>query len=174
MMVLRKAGAGFDYLLNILALLAAILIIVVWAIVCSEIILRYFLGRPLIWAVEVSEYILLYITFLGTAWVLRREGHVSVDAVTDFLKPRSQAMVNTITSSLGVILCLALFWFSMVTTWDFFQRGVYSADTVLKVPLFLVYGIIVPGSFLLFVQFLRRTFKYLRSWRMTASEEQRS
>ena len=75
-----KVSHAFDWIIGFLAFLAATLIILVMLLVGMEIVLRYG-GSPMAWAFEVTEYCLLFITFLGTAWVLRNERHVTMDLV---------------------------------------------------------------------------------------------
>ena len=72
MKLLAKFGAIFDRLLDVVSILACILLVFIMLSVCAEVVLRYFLGSPLIWVIEISEMNLLYITFLAIAWVLRR------------------------------------------------------------------------------------------------------
>jgi TRAP-type C4-dicarboxylate transport system permease small subunit len=141
--------------------------------VVYEVVMRYFLGRPTIWVVELSEYSLLFITFLGATWVLRREGHVKLDLVLGRLNPRTQVLLNIITSVLSAAICLALLWYSAEVTWDHFQSG-WIRPKVLNIPSAYILVIIPVGSLLLFIQFLRRSYEYLRSWRGLRDKEQRN
>jgi len=161
---LAKASAIFDRILDILVFLACVLLMSAVALVASDVVSRYFFHRPIIWSVEITEYSLLYITFLGTAWLLREEGHVKVDVVLNELNPKNQNLVNIITSILGAMVCLVIAWYGAEITLDHFQRGIPAIE-ILHTPYFIILGIIPVGSFLLFIQFLRRTHKYLKDWR---------
>jgi len=134
--------------------------------------MRYFLNRPTVWTVEVTEYALLFLTFLGAAWVLKNEGHVRRDAVLNRLNPINRALLLTITSAIGAIVCLVLFLVTAESTYDVFQRGVHIAS-VLEPPKALILGVIPIGSFLLFIQFLRMARGNLRSWRASRNEAKR-
>ncbi|MFC2047546.1 TRAP transporter small permease, partial [Chloroflexota bacterium] len=125
------------------------------------------------WVIEVGEYGLLYMSFLGAAWVLRREGHVKMDLVLNRLKLRSQVLLNVITSILGAIVFLIVTWYSAHFTWDLFQLG-YIVDAYLDPPKWPIMAIIPVGSFLFSIQFLRRSYGYLRNWRASSNKEQRS
>ena len=159
-----KAGTIFDHVIKSLTWLACALILLAILAVSVGVVMRYFFNCPIVWVLEICEYILLYIVFLGTAWVLREEGHVKVSFLVDRLSPKTQAMVNVITSILGIAGCLALSIYGTQVTWDYFQRGVPTLE-FLKLPKFLVLMIIPIGSSLLTVQFLRRSYGYLRTWR---------
>ena len=164
MKLLRHIMAAFDTTIHILIYLSIGLLVFAWVSVCAEIVMRYFFNHPLVWVVEICEYILLYITFLGSTWLLKNEGHVVIDIVPVFLGPRNEAMLNIITSILGAISCFALSWFAAQSTWDLFLRGVYDLK-FLETPLAFVLAPIPIGSFLLSIQFLRRAHNYMERWR---------
>ena len=172
--LVTRVNSIFDRIIEILVVFAGILLISMMVIVCLEVVLRYFFGRPTSWAVEISSIILLYIPFLVAAWVLRREGHVKMDLVLSHLDPKSQSLVNIITSIfIGAIICLLLTWYGVAVTWDHYQAG-YVTATVLRLPKWPILAVIPVGSFLLFIQFLRRTYNYLTNRRALGSKEQGS
>lgn len=124
----RKFSAIFDGTIGAGAILAAVILAFVVIAVSFEIAMRYFLNRPQVWVVEIVEYCLLFVTFLGAAWVLKREGHVKMDIVLDWLKPGNRAVVNAITSIIGAFIFLAIAWYGVLTTWDNFVRGFWIAS----------------------------------------------
>lgn len=172
MRLLEKGIAIFDRVIGILAFLACILVVYVMLSVDVEITMRFFTGRAQLWVVEVCEYLLLLITFLGAAWVLKREGHVKMDIVLTRLEPRTQTILNIVTSIIGAIVCLVIVWYGAAVTWENYQKGTvfYKAVGFPKAP---IMGIIPIGCFLLFIQFVRRTRGYLENWRELRGQEQR-
>ncbi len=173
MKLLAKVGAAFDQTIGSLAIFAGVLTILMMLSVCTDIVLRYFLNRPITGVLEITEMAIVAVTFLGAAWLLKREGHVRIDVVIDRLSPSSQALLNSITSIVGVITCLTLAWYSANLAVDHFQRGV-TTFTVLRIVTFPRFIIIAVGSFLLSMQFIRRSYGYLRSWRsLTETENKR-
>ena len=161
---LIKVTAIFDRTTAVLVILAGVLIIFIMFAICTEIVMRDFLNRPQTWVIEISEYTLLWITFLSAAWLLKGEWHVKMDMLLNRLNPGNQAVLNIITSVVGAGVCLALGWYSGEVTWDHFLRGV-SEQAMVDIPKAPIMAIIPIGSFLLFIQFLRRTYSYLRGWR---------
>jgi TRAP-type C4-dicarboxylate transport system permease small subunit len=172
MKLIAKVTNIFDRTIDLLAILAIVLLIFTMLSVSGQVIMRYSLERSAFWIIEVNEYALLYITFLGTAWVLKREGHVKMDVVLNRLTPGTQSLLYITTSILGAIICLLLTWYGAKVTWEHFQIGYY-IPTLLKPPKFLILAIIPVGSFLLFIQFLRRTYGFLRS-RTTSQDQEQS
>jgi len=150
----------FDNILNIMAAIGMIILIFMMLVVCYEVVTRYFFGRGTVWVIEFSEYALLYITFLGTAWVLRREGHVEMDLITIRLNQNTQIIVKGVVSVLSALLCLAFTWFGAVVALDHLRRGMQQ-PTLVAPPDFPLLVVIPIGFFLLFIQFLRRAYKYL-------------
>jgi C4-dicarboxylate transporter DctQ subunit len=163
-----RVGTIFDGILNVFALLSALLLAFIMLSICLEVVMRYFLNRPLVWVIEMSEYALLYITFLGTAWLLRREGHVTVDVLLVRLNPKSQAALGLFSSIIGIAISLVLIWYGSEVTWDHYQRGIFK-PTVLQFPTAPILAIIPIGSMILAMQFIRRGYLFLRKWREDAS-----
>jgi len=172
MKLITKAANIFDRLNNCLALMAIVLLVFLMLSITYNVATRYFLGLVTKGLFETWEYTLLYIPFLGAAWLLKRDGHVSVDIVIDYLQPRARAILKTITSGLGAVVCLVLAWFGTQVTWQSFQAG-YQIRGELYTPEFVILMIIPIGSFLLFIQFLRKTYRYLAGWRVIPDKEQR-
>jgi len=162
--LLTKGSAVFDYIIGSLAYLAAAILTFIMLSVCWDVTARAAWGQPLAWELEFSEYGLLYITFLGAAWVLKNERHVIVDIVLTQFNPRTRALLNVATSILGAIICLFLTWYGWDVSWEHLVKGYYQ-PTPIEPPDFPIFVIIPIGSFLLFIQFLRRTYKHLGNWR---------
>jgi len=171
MKLVTKATAIFDRIIGLLALLAALILVFTMLSVGAEVVARYFLGSPIRWVVEITEYLLLFMTFLATAWVLKGEGHVKMDLVLTRLKPEAQSVVNIITSTICVIMCLVLTWYGVKVVWDHVQIG-YHLSTRLAPPSSLIISIIPIGSFLLSIQFLRRTYGFVESRRHREAENE--
>lgn len=164
MKLLKKDKTIFDSTLNLSALLAAVLLIFMMILVSAEVVMRYFLGNPIEGAVEITEYTLAWITFLGAAWVLKREGHVKMDLLLIRLNPRNHNIITFITSIIGAIACLVVTVYGVINVWNQFQTG-YRLATVLEPYAFIVLSVIPVSCLLLFVQFVRRTFSYLKTLR---------
>jgi len=160
---LHKVKVIFDRVLNAGASVAGFLLIFVMLSICVELVCRR-MGHPLMWVMEVTEYSLLYITFLGTAWVLEREGHVKMDIVVNALKTKIQALLGIITSVIGATMSFYLVLYGIKVTWDYFERDVIEC-TPLLTPTFIILLIIPLGSIPLFIQFLRRAYGYLVVWK---------
>lgn len=161
---ISRLGWVFDFAIDKMARLGDVILMFLMLSVCADVILRYFFNRPQAWIAEISEYLLLYITFLGAAWVLKNEGHVTVDVLVSLASPKTRAVFGVISSVIGAFVFLVVFWFGTLETLDLFKRGVHN-PSVLEFPKAPLVAIIPFGSLFFMIQFLRRTFGFLRSLR---------
>src|SRR3972149_4403617 len=115
MNVLRGFVRVWDRLLDAVMVLAGILFWGQMLIVNIEVFSRY-LGRPTTWVAEISSILVLWIPFMIAGWVLRREGHVKMDVLVERLNPESQAMINFVTSLIGVVFMLIVAGSGLMTT----------------------------------------------------------
>ncbi len=96
-------------------MLAVIIVAALAICVGLEVVMRYFFGAPTRWVIEFSEYSLLWLAFLAGAWILRAEGHVRVEMLTETLSPRWQRRAHFVTSWLGAGVCAVFCWVSATT-----------------------------------------------------------
>lgn len=165
-----KFITAFDHVINFLAYFAGALVIFIMLSISGEVISRHVLNHPIVWTVQFSEYSLLYIAFLGAPWLLKKEGHPTLDILVNLLNPRARALVNGTMSIVGAVICLFVACFSALTTLRLFQTGA-SDPAIIEIPKGPLVIIIPIGSFLLSIQFLRRFAVHLRSWKTPANEE---
>jgi C4-dicarboxylate transporter, DctQ subunit len=157
-------GRALDHINIIMVVISAILILSLTFIVGADITLRYLFNKPLGWVKEVSEYILVGLGFLVAAWILKDDAHVKMDLVLNSVSPRTQTMLNIITSGISSVIVLIVTWFSLRVTIAFYQTKLV-APSVLEPPKWILVTPMVIGSFLLALQFIRRTFTFIAAWK---------
>lgn len=145
-------------------MLSALMIAFLAVAIIYEIGMRYFLDRPPHWVFEITQITLLYLTFLGAAWVQRADKHVSIDVVLIFLSRRKRALLNTLTSSLCIIISLIMTWYGAVATVEQVRLNLHP-ETVVPVPGWVFVVVIPIGGFFLTLESIRRTFRYFQEWR---------
>jgi TRAP-type C4-dicarboxylate transport system permease small subunit len=154
----------FDKILNAMCFVSKLIIAGLMFSVSLDVICRYLFNAPMVWVIPISEYALVYITFLGAAWLLREEGHVTMDTVTEKLSPAGRALFGLGGCVLGLVVSFIFVWYGTITTYDHFRRGIYES-AVMEMPIAPILAIIPVGSFFLLIQFLRRSFKYIGMWK---------
>ncbi len=153
------AGKIFDRLLSVLVVLSSILLAAIWLLLCAEVVSRYFWSKPMGWPSEIAIYNLVWICFLGSAWLLRKDGHVSVNVLISKLSTENAARINGLISIICTILCLVVAWYSGMVTLELFQANV-KFPTILELPKGPIEMIVPIGSLLLSVQFARRSYGF--------------
>ncbi|MBW2018105.1 MAG: TRAP transporter small permease [Deltaproteobacteria bacterium] len=147
-------GKILDRILATMAVMAGLLLLFLAFSIGYSIFARLVGIRSPLWTVQFNEYSLLWLCFLGSAWVLKRGKHVSMDIITSRLKPPAKKVFNILHGFMGVGVCSVLFWYSLVVTWNQFQRGVTDVKAV-DVPKYLVLVVIPIGFLTLGLQFAR-------------------
>ncbi len=164
----RNLGISFlrvhDRLCDGCAYLATWMMLGMALILGYEVTVRYFFIRPTIWVMDFTDYIMLYSTFFVSAWLLKHDGHVRLTIVYEYLSPRSRQFSDMINAFIGAIVCGFVIWYGVKDTWDAVEKSI-SLPRPVPVPKYLILGVIPFGCLLLFVQFLRNGFKFLRDLR---------
>ena len=165
MWLATKFGHSIDRVNLILASAAAAILVLIGVAICINAITRAF-GFSFIGILEISEFSLLWITFLGTAWLLRKGGHVIIDILPSHLSPKNAALLDVVIYSVNVILFAVIIWYSAKITLQHYQTNFIMGTTILRIPKAPVEIIIPIGSFLLFIELIRKVYKRLMDWRM--------
>ncbi len=144
-----------------MAIVAGALVIGLMVCISADVTARYLFKSPISWVFESTEYGLLYITFLGAAWLLRRDGHVRVDVVLNRLSPQPRLILEIITFLILAGICFMLFWYGTQVTIDNFKRGILSVKYY-EVPKFIFLAVIPLGSLLLFIESIKKIINQYR------------
>lgn len=154
---LRAVNAVIDGAITACGLLAALIVAALAGCVALEVVMRYFFNAPTRWVIEFSEYALLWLAFLASAWILRAEGHVRVEMLTEVLPPRWQQRLHSITSWVGAAVCAVLCWVTTAYVLRIRETGeiLFKAVPVEK---WVIMAVMPPGLALLAIQFVRRAF----------------
>jgi len=101
-----------------------------------------------------TEYALLMVPCLGAPWLVREKGHVYVEILMMYLKPRNRERLRFAVGLLCVAVCLVLAWYGAdVTLHDYLgnEKDVRSLD----MPRWMVSGFIPLSFAMMAVEFLR-------------------
>lgn len=128
----------------------------------SDLLLRSVFRSPVEGMSEMTEIFLLYLTFLGTAWVYREDGHVVVDLLLYELYAKAKKALQVTSAAIVGIVAVLLIYYGTVSTIDHFMRGVRNVS-VLETPIALIIVIIPVGSLVLLLEVAVRIWKILRN-----------
>lgn len=151
----KKIIRVFDWLLDAGAALSGALLVAVMLLTSIKVFFRYGLREGLLGVDQISGTLLVYIAFLGAAWVLRREEHVTIDLLVTRLAPATRRGLTCANSVVGALICLVVAWFGTVEAVTSWQRGILIPAEI-EIPRVINLGVIPLGCFLLSLQFMRR------------------
>ena len=145
----------------------ALLVIATMVVVGYSVMMRYVFGIPQVWTDELVSFWLVAIVTLGAADVLRRDGHIRIDLLTDRLPAQTQPWVDV----WGLISVLVLSVVMTISGWEMVSFS-WSVDLVsdgyLELPMWIPQSLIPIGFGLMAMAALHRLIQRLRS-RITES-----
>ncbi|RST61171.1 TRAP transporter small permease [Siminovitchia terrae] len=150
--MLRKA---VNRITDVFGVIGIFLIIGLCCLVIIEIINRNFLYLGMDWTIEMTEYMLAFITFCGAGWLLKADGHIKFDLITERLSPTYKRASNILSSSIGFLITAILTFFGFYKVAGLISQGTVT-ETVLELPQALLIGIVPVGLLIASLQFLFR------------------
>jgi TRAP-type C4-dicarboxylate transport system permease small subunit len=114
--MMTRLSALLARLFDLLATLAALMLLAMVMLVTADIVLRNTLGSGFAWANEVTEYALYLITLLTAPWLLRRGQHVRIDMALAIVPPRVAWLCEAAADILGLVASLVLVWYGPIIT----------------------------------------------------------
>lgn len=131
------------------SLLASVILAIMMLLTVADVCLRGIFQRPIMGAYEISEYLMACVGTLGLGWCALKDGHISVDIITNKLSQRTQAFIK----SINYILVIGLSALIAVQTFSqsMFERQLGIAGTMTHLPEYLFYLVVVIGYTFLFL-----------------------
>ena len=129
------------------ALLAGAAVLAIAVLVSLDVLLRYFLDRPLLFVDELASLLQVLVIFGGLAHTFLVGGHVRVDLVTAHVPPLVRAWLRMVTLGLGLVFVGVVAWVTMQSALTAYRYGRVSA--VMLYPLWIPMLLIPIGLLLL-------------------------
>ncbi|MCP1677238.1 TRAP-type C4-dicarboxylate transport system permease small subunit [Natronocella acetinitrilica] len=145
---------------------ATLLILIIAILIGYEVIARYVFNQPTGFANQAAAYAMPFIAFMGAAGALRRNAHVTVDALIDCLNERLRLGLAVVTEAFSVILLLIITWFAVLVVMDSWESGTRAFSTVLTFPEYVPQVIMPVGLGLLTLQQVTRLCDAVREYRI--------
>jgi C4-dicarboxylate transporter DctQ subunit len=112
------------------------------------------LGIAQLWASEVSVYLMLALAYLGAGATLSGDGHFRVTFLRDLAPAPVRLAMDYFAVGLTLLLSLAMCW-GVWTVVQFSLQLNLTTSTLMRVPLWMLYGIMLAGCILLALAALR-------------------
>ncbi len=159
---MKKIEKIYDFILNFFAFLACLTLIAMMLATVLKVGMRVFFNHGIHGIDQISGIMMVYLTFLGAAWVLRKDGHVTVDIVTTIVSAPVRRYMLITASILSAIVCLIMAYYGYHSVVRSVQRGIMVAAE-LEIPRAINLAVIPVGCSLLCVEFVLRTLRFIRA-----------
>lgn len=136
------------YLNKIQKLFLAFLVLFTTALLFINVFLRYFFHSAIFWVEETLRYCVVWITFIGASACVRDNSHISIDILSQFLKPVGKRILHIFTQICGILFSVLFFVISIRFVIQIQQSGQVSA-TIGDLPMYIIY-LCFPISFVLY------------------------
>ena len=156
----KQLGGVFEKTLSATGYLGGMLLMALMFILSFEVMMRFFFNRPTVWVNPISGYITYVVTIMAAAWILKEDGHVSIDIVITQLGPKAKGVTNLVTSLVGLLACCITLWKSAEAAWQSYKSG-YLIMRGIMVPQHIMFWFFVFGMLLLCIQFALKVKNHL-------------
>lgn len=110
----------------------------------ADVALRYIFNRPISGSYELTEFMMAILLTFGIAYCAVVKGHVTVDVAVSRFPPRAQAIIDSVTCLLGLVMFSLITWQCAVLIKERADLGLTSQ--VLYIPVFPFIGVVALGS----------------------------
>jgi len=115
------------------------------------VIMRYFIGRPVLWGEEFQLVCIVIIVFLGVGAGFRTKSHVAIDFLVEMFPQKIKKIIIVFVYILSILIILYFFIQGVV-----FVRQMHSTQRVtdiLRIPFFIVYSTFPIGCVSIMVNY---------------------
>ena len=142
----RKTGQWASYGACFIGMFLAIPLML---LTVGDVMGRSFFNKPIPGTFELSEYMLAVIVLLGAAYTQQVKGHVGVDFLTSRFSPRTQAVLQAVTTFAGLLIIAIL-------VWQGYLEGIHekAVSDQLRVPQWPFKLLVAVGGLLLWLELL--------------------
>lgn len=168
--VLKKYSAFLDRLDKVLLVILAILSAAMILVILYQVVLRYCFSAANVWAEELARFMFVWVTMLGASVAIRRNVHLRVDLVVDFLKPRPRFILQIITYTMILLFLIYLCRLGV----DLMGRTMINKSAGLRIPMAYPYAAIpLGGAFMILscIEFIAKKVGDLRNLSRTTGQQ---
>jgi C4-dicarboxylate transporter DctQ subunit len=150
---MKAFGRIYDGLIYGLAGLGAFSLLVVMLVVVIDVVLRNTGFAPMQWASAVVEYILLFATCAAAPWLVRINGHVSINVFANAMPPWLHKLTGRFALVLAVIVQAILAWTAFHLGMEQYHGKIADIRSI-SIPGWILYSFLSVGFGLMAMEFL--------------------
>jgi TRAP-type C4-dicarboxylate transport system permease small subunit len=138
---------------NVVVVLAALALIAACGVLSYSVLGRALFQAANYWQDEAAVFLLVGATFMTTAYVQGKRGHIGIEAFVGLLSPRANRIRLWLVDVASLLFCAFFAWKSWTLAYEAFSEGQVS-NSMWSPPLSIPYGLMACGMTLLCVQIL--------------------
>lgn len=142
---------------TVLAIIAALILAFNLCTIASDVVLRNLGMQPARWTVSIAEYSLLYVTMLTAPQLVRRGGHVFVEALVQSVPRPTGLRIEKMVVTISLAVCVFMFAYSLraligaVLSGDYDVRAIDMPRSLIFLPMPIGFGLAAIEFFWLLV-----------------------
>ena len=144
-----------------LKMFAFLLMLMMVAVIFSQVIARYALGNSLSWSEEIGHHLFVWMTFLGAALAVRNKAHVALDLFINLLPQKVQKLPLLLSFLVMMIFAAVLIHAGV----QMITLGSRQISAALQLPMKYVYIILPVSGTLIIFYLLKNLYEALAARR---------
>ena len=106
--MLKAYSKFLDIVEKVISIIVATCLGLMLIFMVYQVVLRYLFHAANSWSEELTRYLFIYSVFLGSMFATRKMRHLTVDMITNLLKPKAQAIMQIISCVAMLVFLVAL------------------------------------------------------------------
>ena len=157
---MKRVIVALDLLLETIGKVVSLSVLVIAAVILTEIVSRMFFRVSLPWAADVASWLMCALIMLGGPWTLSQGKFVRVDALYTHFTPAAKIWTDTIvTTLLMLILCYVLIRYGYTFAERAFLSGERPASASWNAPVWVFKALVPAGASLMVLGWLQYLLK---------------
>ena len=136
----KKITLG-SVLVNLDAIITCVTLTLCTIVVNANVLMRYFLKRPLYWSEEAATGLFVWTVFIGSAYAYRKHAHLGVDILINILPEKIRKVVKVIMDLLELVTLIML----TRTSVQYVMNTMDKLTNTLRVPSWYISGAVPIG-----------------------------
>lgn len=132
---------------SILVILSILTVIIVFL----QIVMRTVFSSSLVWSEELARYMFIWLIYIGVAYGVKKNRHISVEVLTYILGRKGNWILSIIANILFLVFAVLICYLSFNVT-----MSVNRASPAMGIPMGLVYAAPCVGMFLTSIRLVQK------------------
>lgn len=139
----------------------AVLLLFATGLLFTNVVLRYCFQSAIFWTEEMLRYIMVWITLIGMSICVSEDSHISIDVLSNLIKPKHRKILKIVLNILGLIFGLFFLYVSTKFVIQIKSTGQVSA-TIWDTPMYIIYSCFPIGFLLYSVRSVEMIIKFVK------------